>query len=173
MSPLFVWLLTVPYSCAATRVRFPGRKRVKGFTDIWSTMQVIAENPVLISMTVLVGAASFFVGNAYQAQMPGFALDLGHDRVDFSYRRAARGGCRRRLGRRPDIGGPGIAAAEGAHGIHFGDDLVLRAHRLCALEHLRDLDRAVVRGGIRGIGVQLHGSVPGADECARSTSEAG
>jgi MFS family permease len=29
-------------------------------------------------MTVLVGAASFFVGNSYQAQMPNFAQDLGH-----------------------------------------------------------------------------------------------
>jgi MFS family permease len=36
-------------------------------------------------MTVLVGAAAFFVGNAYQAQMPGFALDFGHGRADFSY----------------------------------------------------------------------------------------
>jgi MFS family permease len=40
---------------------------------------------VLLSMTVLVGAASFFVGNAYQAQMPGFASDLGHQRADFAY----------------------------------------------------------------------------------------
>jgi MFS family permease len=83
--PLFVWLLRVPRSAPDAGVR-PGPQRVRGFTDIWSTMQVIAKNPVLISMTVLIGAASFFVGNAYQAQMPGFALDLGHDRVDFSYR---------------------------------------------------------------------------------------
>ena len=33
----------------------------------------------------LVGASAFFVGNAYQAQMPGFALDLGHGRADFAY----------------------------------------------------------------------------------------
>ena len=37
-------------------------------------------------MTVLVGAASFFVGNAYQAQMPGFAQRFGScARADFSY----------------------------------------------------------------------------------------
>jgi hypothetical protein len=29
-------------------------------------------------MTLLAGAASLFVGTAYQAQMPGFAIDLGH-----------------------------------------------------------------------------------------------
>lgn len=33
---------------------------------------------------MLIAASSFFVGNAYQAQMPGFALDLGHARDDFS-----------------------------------------------------------------------------------------
>ena len=47
-------------------------------------MRVVARHPVLLSMTVLVGAASFFVGNAYQAQMPGFASDLGHERADFA-----------------------------------------------------------------------------------------
>jgi MFS family permease len=36
-------------------------------------------------MTVLIGAAAFFVGNAYQAQMPGFAFALGHTRGDFAY----------------------------------------------------------------------------------------
>ena len=48
-------------------------------------MRVVADNPVLLSMTVLIGASAFFVGNAYQAQMPGFALDLGHAHADFSY----------------------------------------------------------------------------------------
>jgi MFS family permease len=48
-------------------------------------MRVVAQNPVLASMTVMIGASAFFVGNAYQAQMPGFALDLGHGRADFSY----------------------------------------------------------------------------------------
>jgi MFS family permease len=83
--PLFVWLLSVPYGRRDSGAR-PGPQGVKGFADIWSTMQVIARHPVLLSMTVLIGAAAFFVGNAYQAQMPGFAMDLGHERVDFSYR---------------------------------------------------------------------------------------
>jgi MFS family permease len=46
---------------------------------------VVGQNPVLLSMTVLVGAAAFFIGNAYQAHMPAFALDFGHGRADFSY----------------------------------------------------------------------------------------
>jgi len=48
-------------------------------------MKVVAGSRVLLSMTVLIGAASFFVGNAYQAQMPAFARDLGNGRADFAY----------------------------------------------------------------------------------------
>ena len=36
-------------------------------------------------MTILAGAASFFVGTAYQAQMPNFAADLGHGNASLSY----------------------------------------------------------------------------------------
>jgi MFS family permease len=82
--PLFVWLVWAPYGAAFTGWR-PPRRAIKGFADIWSTMKVIAANRVLLSMTVLIGAASFFIGNSYQAQMPGFAGDLGHGRVDLSY----------------------------------------------------------------------------------------
>jgi MFS family permease len=82
--PLFVWLIRAPYGPRAADTKI-ARQGVNGFADIWSTMQVVAKNPVLASMTVLIGASAFFVGNAYQAQMPGFALDLGHGRGDFSY----------------------------------------------------------------------------------------
>jgi len=82
--PLFVWLIKAPYGSSRRNPR-PVSQTVNGFADIWSTMRVVAMNPVLLSMTVLIGAAAFFVGNAYQAQMPGFAVDLGHGRADFSY----------------------------------------------------------------------------------------
>jgi len=82
--PMFVWLIAAPYGRAALGWR-PHRTALNGFADIWSTMKVVARDPVLSSMTVLIGAASFFVGNAYQAQMPGFARDLGNGRADFSY----------------------------------------------------------------------------------------
>jgi len=36
-------------------------------------------------MTVLGGTAAFFVGNAYNAQMPGFAADLGHGDPGVAY----------------------------------------------------------------------------------------
>jgi len=81
--PLFLWLIKAPYGVRSTSASAP--QGIKGFADIRSTMGVVAANPVLLSMTVLIGASAFFVGNAYQAQMPGFALDLGHGRTDFSY----------------------------------------------------------------------------------------
>ena len=81
--PLFVWLIKAPYGSRGPAA--PVAQRVNGFADIWSTMKVVARNPVLSSMTFLIGASAFFVGNAYQAQMPGFAVDLGRARANFSY----------------------------------------------------------------------------------------
>jgi MFS family permease len=83
--PMCVWLIKAPYG-SSDSMAHPAAQAVNGFADVLATMRVVAKNPVLASMTVLIGAASFFVGNAYQAQMPGFALDLGHARADFSYR---------------------------------------------------------------------------------------
>jgi len=40
---------------------------------------------VIIAMTLLAGASSFLVGNAYSAQMPGFAQDLGHGDPGVAY----------------------------------------------------------------------------------------
>jgi MFS family permease len=83
-TPMLLWLIKAPYG-RAVRGQRPPAAAIGSFADVWSAMQVVARNPVLLSMTVLVGAASFFVGNAYQAQMPGFASDLGHERADFAY----------------------------------------------------------------------------------------
>jgi MFS family permease len=81
--PTFVWLIKAPYCTRSRGVPLP--QGVNGFADIFATMRVVANSPVLASMTVLVGASAFFIGNAYQAQMPEFALELGHGRADFSY----------------------------------------------------------------------------------------
>jgi MFS family permease len=82
--PLFAWLLRFPagklHAAARSASRVAGR-----FAEIWASIRVVARSPVLLSMTVLVGAASCLIGNAYQAQMPGFAFDLGHGRADLSY----------------------------------------------------------------------------------------
>ena len=56
-----------------------------GVADIVQAMRDIAGQRVIVSMTLLAGAASFFVGNAYNAQMPSFAYDLGHGDPGVSY----------------------------------------------------------------------------------------
>jgi len=82
--PLFVWLIRAPYGASIVGWR-PSPPAPSGMHALWSTMKLVARDRVLLSMTVLIGASSFFVGNAYQAQMPAFARDLGHGRADFSY----------------------------------------------------------------------------------------
>jgi MFS family permease len=81
--PMVVWLIKAPYG----RERAHGTRpqTLSGFADIRSTMRVVAKNPILSSMTVMIGASAFFIGNAYQAQMPGFATDLGHGNPGAAY----------------------------------------------------------------------------------------
>jgi MFS family permease len=82
-APMFLWLIRAPYGASSSSG--PRPQGIRGFGDIWQTMKVVRHSPVLLSMTSLVGASAFFIGNAYQAQMPGFAHDLGLGRPDFTY----------------------------------------------------------------------------------------
>jgi MFS family permease len=76
--PLLLWLWKAPYGPRFRHGAPAPRRAVRGLADITQTMRDIAGQPVIVSMTLLAGAASFFIGNSYQAQMPGFAQDLGH-----------------------------------------------------------------------------------------------
>ena len=76
--PLILWLWKAPYGPRYRKGAPAPKRAVRGFSDITRTMRDIAGQPVIVSMTVLAGAASFFIGNSYQAQMPSFAQDLGH-----------------------------------------------------------------------------------------------
>jgi Major Facilitator Superfamily len=58
---------------------------VRGLADIVQTVRDIRGLPAIGAMILLAGAASFFVGNSYQAQMPGFAHDLGHGDPGVTY----------------------------------------------------------------------------------------
>jgi MFS family permease len=81
--PLVVWLINAPYGRSASRT--VQTVALKGFGDFWATLKVVAKNRILSSMTIMIGASAFFIGNAYQAQMPGFAFDLGRDQPNFAY----------------------------------------------------------------------------------------
>lgn len=82
--PTFLWLWKAPYG-PKFRTRPAAPRPIRGFTDIFSTFRTVAHNRTIVSMLLLTGGAALFVGNAYQAQMPGFATDLGHGDADLSY----------------------------------------------------------------------------------------
>lgn len=82
--PLVWWLWKAPYGPKFRKDEAPPRA-VKGFADIVSTIRDISGSRTIVSMILLAGVASFFVGNGYQPQMPEFAHDLGHGDPDMSY----------------------------------------------------------------------------------------
>jgi hypothetical protein len=76
--PLLVWLVRAPYGRRHRGEQPAPRRAVRGIADIVETLRDVRSLPAVAPMILLAGAASFFVGNSYQAQMPGFAHDLGH-----------------------------------------------------------------------------------------------
>lgn len=83
--PLVWWLIAAPYGPRFRTGKANPPRAVRGLADIVQTMHDIAGNRLIISMILLAGGASFFVGGAYHAQMPGFAVDLGHGDPGVSY----------------------------------------------------------------------------------------
>jgi MFS family permease len=94
--PLLIWLVRAPYGrhfrtapAGGDRVRVAEpaapQRAVRGLADIVQTIREVRGVPALASMIMLAGAASLFVGNSYQAQMPGFAHDLGHGDPGIAY----------------------------------------------------------------------------------------
>jgi len=83
--PLLLWLVSAPYGRHFRGGTTGARRVVRGFADIFHTVRDVRELPVVSSMVLLAGAASFFIGNSYHAQMPGFAHDLGHGDPGMTY----------------------------------------------------------------------------------------
>lgn len=74
--PLIIWIGLISNGAGAR----PGSHRA-GWAEIFKTIREIAGQRTIVSMIVLGGAASLFVGNAYQAQMPEFAQTLGASKL--------------------------------------------------------------------------------------------
>ena len=83
--PLVLWLTTAPYGPKFRKGAPPPKRAVRGLADIVQTIRDITGHPVILTMTVLGGCYAFLVGNAYNAQMPGFAHDLGHGNPGVAY----------------------------------------------------------------------------------------
>jgi hypothetical protein len=58
---------------------------VRGFADIVQATREIARDRIILQMTLPAGCASLFIGNAYNAQLPGFAEELGHGNPGLAY----------------------------------------------------------------------------------------
>ena len=75
--PLTLWLVNAPYG-PRFRTEPIMTGRIRGLADLLSTIETVTKIRVILAMTLLTGAFALMVGNAYQAQMPEFARDLGH-----------------------------------------------------------------------------------------------
>jgi MFS family permease len=83
--PMILWLWKAPYGPKYREGASGATPAVRGFADLVATFRSIRNNPTVLCMVFLAGLAALFVGNAYQAQMPGFASDLGHGDPGVSY----------------------------------------------------------------------------------------
>jgi hypothetical protein len=85
-------LIFLPFSIFVARIPYNGhagqRKRSRhsfGFADAWASFLRVRSERQIITMVALAGASSFFVGNAFQAQMPEYAHFLGADDTGARY----------------------------------------------------------------------------------------
>ena len=78
--PMVLWLWKLPW-----RRKQAAAPRLRALADVLATLRAVAPDRVLVSMILLAGGTSLLVGNAYQAQMPEFARDLGHAHAGFGY----------------------------------------------------------------------------------------
>jgi MFS family permease len=83
--PLLVWLMRAPYGRHFRADAAGAKPAMRGLADIVQTVRELGALPAIRTMILLAGAASLFVGNSYQAQMPGFAHDLGHGDPGVAY----------------------------------------------------------------------------------------
>jgi MFS family permease len=83
--PILIWLVGAPYGRHFRGAAAGAKRAVRGLGDILQTVRDIRGVPAIGVMVLLAGAASFFIGNSYQAQMPGFAHDLGHGDPGIAY----------------------------------------------------------------------------------------
>ena len=83
--PMILWLWKAPYGPRFRKDTSAPVRPIKGFADIVETLRVVGSNRTLTSMTLLAGGASLFIGNAYQAQMPQLAHDLGQGQANYMY----------------------------------------------------------------------------------------
>ena len=82
--PLFLWLWRVPHDGHRRQAQGAPR-RTSGLADTLALLREVSGNRTIFLMILLAGVSSLFVGNAFQAQMPEYAHDLGTDDAGVRY----------------------------------------------------------------------------------------
>jgi len=82
--PMLWWLARRRYALLPALVTRPARpdSGLRALLANWHTMR---SHRQIAAMTLLCGAAAFFVGTSYQSQMPEFAENLGHGNPSLAY----------------------------------------------------------------------------------------
>jgi MFS family permease len=84
-------LIFLPFTVFVARVPYTGhadgstKARSSSFLELVGNFTKMSADPRITTMIVLAGASSFFVGNAFQAQMPEYAQLLGADDTGTRY----------------------------------------------------------------------------------------
>lgn len=83
-APLTIFLWRVPYTGHGRVAQAPRRARF-GLPEALRIFAEARSDPRIVTMIILGGATSFFVGNAFQAQMPEYAHHFGTDEAGVRY----------------------------------------------------------------------------------------
>ena len=84
-APMIILMFILPYTGHGRDEGMSAKAPRLSFTGAIQLMRETSANPTILSMILLGGATSLLVGNAFQAQMPEFAHDFGHDKQDVAY----------------------------------------------------------------------------------------
>ena len=171
--PLVLWLVNAPYGPRFRTGAPPPRRAVRGLADIVQTARDIRGHSVIVSMTLLAGAASFFVGNAYSSQMPGFAQDLGHGDPGLSYSMLLAADAAGALLAGVLLEGGGLLPPRQRTAIVLAMLWCLALAGFLVVVELSARARPVVRRRLLRAVLQRHGAEPGADQrAARQAADA-
>ena len=80
--PFSMYLFRVPYTGHTTHAAQQGALTR---ADVWNVLAIVRSDPRMVTMILLAAVSSFFVGNAFQAQMPEYAAFLGADETGTGY----------------------------------------------------------------------------------------
>ena len=83
--PMMILMFVFPYTGHSRDEGMSGTAPRLTFHSAIQLLRETSANRTIFSMILLGGATSLLVGNAFQAQMPEFAHDFGHDKQDWAY----------------------------------------------------------------------------------------